>query len=185
MATEPSPKRAVTMTDGSTVEFTDRQKMQLSTDIGEDGFVFTAHFANGEIRSGTVPLSLGERLALHGLSQKLRDSISGEKQVSDAIGAFEDVAETLERGDWSQTRTGGDGPKASKTELAQAIASVRGIDISVAAEWLAGKTPAEKIKLRSVPAIALKIAEMRAAKAEAAQDEDEAEDVFAGLDSDD
>ena len=181
MATEPSPKRAVTMTDGSTVEFTDRQKMQLSVDVGNDGFDFVAHFANGEIRTGVVPMTLGERLALHGLSQMLRDSISGEKLVSDAIGAFEDVAETLEKGEWSQARTGGDGPKASKTELAQAIASVRGIGVETAAQWLAGKTPAEKIKLRAVPAVALKIAEMRAAKAEAQTDEDSS-DVFEGLD---
>lgn len=182
MANEPSPKRPVEYSDGVTAEFTDRQKMQLEVIVSEDepGFKYRANFANGEFREGLIPMELGEKAALHGLGQKLRDAISGEKTVADAIGAFEDVAEVLEKGEWSQQATGGSGPKASKTELAQAVAAVRGIEVAVAAEWLSTKTPAEKIKLRNVPQIALKIAELRAAKAEEA-DPGEAEDAFAGL----
>jgi hypothetical protein len=180
MATEAAVKKPITLTDGTVVEFTERQKMQLEVVTTGDGdFSYKAVFANGEVREGTIPGLLTEKLALHGLGQKLRDSISGEKTVSDAIGAFEDVAEVLEKGEWSIARTGGDGPKASKTELAQAIAAVRGIEVATAAAWLAGKTPAEKIKMRSVPAVALKIAELRAAAA--AGKTAPTEDVFAGL----
>ena len=165
MSTEnASNKKIVNLNDGTTAEFTEKQKMELSVTASESGVAFRAAFANGEVRTGTVPASLLLRAAEHGIGQKLRDSISGEKTIEDAVGSFEDVAETLLRGDWTQTRASGDGPKASKTELAQALAAVRGIAVEAAANWLATKTPAEKIKLRQVPAISLKIAEMRAAK---------------------
>lgn len=180
MAAEPAIKKQVTLTDGTVVEFTEKQKMQLEVATLEDGdFTYKAIFADGTVRNGTILGVLTEKLALHGLGQKLRDSISGEKTIADAIGAFEDVAEVLEKGEWSIARTAGDGPKASKTELAQAIAAVRGIEVAVAANWLASKTPAEKIKMRSVPAIALKIAELRAAAAAAKPAA--GDDVFAGL----
>lgn len=177
-----SNKKVVTLEDGSTAEFGEKQKMQLEVGAADVGFAYRAVFANGKILTGNVPAELAEKLALHGLGQKLRDSISGEKTIADAIGAFEDVADTLSAGDWSQVRSG-DGPKANKTELAEAIASVRGIELEVAVAWLSQKTPAEKIKLRAVPAVALKIAEMRAekARAEAAENAGAGDDVFAGL----
>lgn len=176
---EASNKTIVNLKDGTTAEFTEKQKMQLEVTSTYDGISYRACFANGEVRTGTVPASLIARASEHGIGQKLRDSISGEKTVEDAVGSFEDVADTLVSGEWTQQRSSGDGPKASKTELAVALAAVRGIAVEAAASWLATKTPAEKIKLRQVPAISLKIAQMRAEKAAAKGDE--GDDVFAGL----
>ena len=70
-------------------------------------------FSNGEsITQGldTPPKDIQNRLALHGLSQKLGDSYASIKDVGDSVEACRTIQERLNLGDWVKAREGA-GPR--------------------------------------------------------------------------
>lgn len=179
-----SKKVPVTMKNGSTVEFNEKEKMKLDVKVADDGSAtVVADFRDGETRTATIPSTLAKRAIQHGLTQKVRDSIAGDKTVADAIASIEDVLAALTKGDWNQPREPGSaGPKGNSQELIDAIVKVKKLDAEKVKTWLEARTPAEKTKLRGQPEIALAIAQARAAKAKAAaKDGAPVVDAFEGL----
>ncbi len=180
MATKAAPaqRTPVTFEDGQTLEFVGKTSMLTKHTVNPDGSIVSSlYFKNGTSQSRTFPATLATALIEHGLEQKIRDAGAGAENLDDYIGKIENVCDQLESGTFSKERAKSTGPTANARELAAAIAKVKGVAETQAAAWLATKTPAEKIKLRNMPAIQMEIAQMRAAKAKAAPDES----VFDGL----
>lgn len=176
-------KTPITMDDQTIAEFGDKEKMQLEVTVNPD-FSATAKalFRTGKILTTSIPAKLAARALAHGLTQKIRDSIAGDKTVEDALASVEDVTAALASGEWNQAREAAStGPKGNTLELIAAIAKVRKLDPTKVADWLGARTPVEKTKLRNVPEIALEIAKARAAKAKQAPASEGATDPFDGL----
>ena len=129
-------------------------------------------FKNGSVlasRLDDLPGEIVTQLALHGLSQKLGDSYASAKgDVSAAFEAASKVMEQLKSGVWKAGREGGDGEGAGRvTELAQAVARFKNVEVEKAIAALAA-LPKEKLKeFRAVPAIKAIIAQIRLEKANA------------------
>jgi hypothetical protein len=111
----------------------------------------------------------------HGFNQKIRDSAAGFSKDSDFAGAFramQSTLETLESGLWNAK-----GGASGESDLAQAVANLKGIELEKAAAAVAGLDDEQLKTLRgkaSVKAELLRIKAERAAKvAEASDDEEE------------
>ena len=114
-------------------------------------------------------------LALHGLSQKLGDAYSGEKDLVVAFGKAKAVAKRLIENNWKAVREGGGGGRI--TDLAKALAAVTGRDLAEVVERIELMDKDEKKNLRAHAQIKVKLAEITAARAAeaAAKAEPEAE----------
>jgi hypothetical protein len=115
----------------------------------------------------------------HGFNQKIRDSAAGFSKDSDYSGAFramQSTLETLESGLWNAK-----GGASGESDLAQAVANLKGIELEKAAAAIAGLDEDQLKTLRgkaSVKAELLKIkAERAAAIADASDDEDDILDL--------
>jgi hypothetical protein len=107
-----------------------------------------------------------KHLALHGLSQKLGDSYSGEKDIKVARTKAQNVAERLLAGDWRAVREGGGGGRI--TDLAQALARITGQEIEAATKVIENMDKDGKSELRAHPQIKVAMAEIAAERAKAA-----------------
>ena len=113
-------------------------------DVG--GIAKTMRFVLGndvEVRAFLDDFSpaMVERLALHGLSQKVGDaaaSFSKERDYHGAFGAMQGVVDNLMQGVWS-SRAG-----SSTADLVTAIAELQGVELEAAAEAV-GKATEEQI----------------------------------------
>lgn len=139
-------------------------------------------FSTGEtlqVALADLPENIRLELALHGLSQKVGDSYASVK--GDAVAAYaaaKKVIEQLLAGEWRTARAAGEG-KSRVSELAEAIARLKNVEVSVAAAAVA-KAPEETLKLwRSNAKIKAIIAEIRAEKAAArlAKDNSSADEI--------
>jgi hypothetical protein len=140
-------KIAVTMSDGSTVEFNKKQKLVKTSTIGDDGSVSVRlDFVNGEIRNFAVPSNMLARFAAHGAEQKLGDAIAGETDIGDAVLSVDDLLGRLNAGDWNITRAAGS--FAGTSILIQALVEASGKTVEDIKAFLANKTQAEKLALR-------------------------------------
>ena len=77
--------------------------------VGDDGVTFT--FATGEtevVKPADLPAEIQKQLMLHGLSQKLGDSYSGE-DADKCHAVFTGVLKNLTEGSWSARSGGGGG----------------------------------------------------------------------------
>ena len=115
----------------------------------------------------------------HGFNQKIRDSAAGFSKDSDYSGAFramQSTLETLESGLWNAK-----GGASGESDLAQAVANLKGIELEKAAAAIGGLDEDQLKTLRgkaSVKAELLKIkAERAAAIADASDDEDDILDL--------
>lgn len=111
-----------------------------------------------------LPGDIVQRLAMHGLSQKLGDSYAGV----DAAEAFEKakaVLDELQKGEWS-TRVAAAGPRT--TQLAEALASVTGKTVEEAAGIVENMDDDQKKDLRKHPHIKAALADIRAQAAKEA-----------------
>lgn len=154
-----------------------------SKDILEDLTGVVISFADGEtVEVKTTDLSdeIFTRLALHGLSQKLGDSYSGEGDITVARTKVEGVVTRLKAGDWKATREGGGG---RITALAQALARVTGRTVAEATAVIDGMTKEAKASLRKHSGIKVALADIAAEKAKEAAEKDSggAEDLAALL----
>lgn len=177
------PRISVTMEDGRTVEFpedTKAKKVALvrvgeeirSADEVEDKSTIDAYvgvrwdFVNGKTRSillADIALLKPGLIGCHGLSQKGGDEYASEKDVDDAVLAFDDLMDRLKKGEWSERREGGGFGGASV--LAKAIMEVFKLDETQVREYLRGLKPQEKMALRQAPELKPTIEKLEAEKA--------------------
>ncbi len=143
---EVAEKTPITMTDGRTVHFGKKQKLQKESTIEGDTVVTRLDFVNGETRSFTIPASLLHRFAAHGAEQKLGDAIAGESDINDAVISVDDLIARLNQGEWNVTRSAGG--FSGTSILAQAIMEASGKSRDEVMAVLSTKTQAEKLALR-------------------------------------
>ena len=114
---------------------------------------------------------------LHGISQKVGDSYSGAKgDIAGAMASFAACLEQLKAGDWRASRGEGES-KPRTTELASAVARIKGVEVEVAAEAIAGMEEDARKALRSNERVKATIALIRAEKAQAKLDAMEDTDI--------
>lgn len=187
------PKISVQMEDGRTVEFPEDTKAKKAwiyrvgnveggalTDDKEskqgDNTVSNGKpvgvrwdFSNGKTR--TILLSdvsaLMVEFACHGISQKGGDEYASEKDVDDAVLAFDDLMDRIKKGEWSERREGGGFGGASV--LAKALQEVFKLEQEAVREYLRGLKPAEKMALRQAPELKPTIERLEAEKAQGAK----------------
>ncbi len=149
-------------------------------DVNEETGTVSIAFTNGTSLSAALSeLSEGivQRLALHGLSQKLGDSYASVKgDVGAAVAKAQDVLDRLMAGEWAGAGSGGG---MQLGELSEAIARIKNVPLERATAAVAG-APKEKITAwRANAKIKQVIAEIRLekakARAEGADDELEVE----------
>ena len=141
----------VKMDDGTVVEFPGKRRVLKSPFI-EDGVVKVRFdFVNGEVRVFTMPEALMLRFAAHGASQKLGDSFAGVADLDDAIQTYDENADRLAKGQWSEESSGGGNTGSSV--LQKALMEVTGKSAEDIRTFLANKSQKEKLALRSSPKI--------------------------------
>lgn len=154
----------VTMDDGRIVDFPGKRRLVKESIIGADGKVqVRLDFVNGETRIFTVPDSLMARFAAHGAGQKLGDETASLTDVDDMVLAVDELMERLSAGEWSMKReTSG---LAGTSILARALVELSGKSAEQIKAFLATKTQAQKVALRSDPKVAPIVARLEANKA--------------------
>lgn len=151
--------------DGKTYTFSERAKVQKDSAILEDGTLQVKFvFKNGEVRTFVMEQghALLAKAALHGLNQKFGDAFAGVDDVEDMVDTFEDVAKTLDAGDWTEKRSG-EGI-AGTSVLAQALMAVTGKSKDEIKAFLSPLDASTKMALRNSEPIATKVREIEAAK---------------------
>jgi hypothetical protein len=123
-----------------------------------------------------------ERLALHGLSQKLGDGGASFSKTNDyhgAFGAIQGIEDNLRNNAWS-VRTGG-----GTADLTTAIAELQGLELSDADELVKRMTEEQLAEVKKHPKVKAKIAELVSARAaeaaKASPDEDGLKSLLAGI----
>lgn len=140
------------------------RKVTKEVDDQAGNIVFT--FATGEVETVDVSAFSGEiqkQLLLHGASQKLGDSYSGE-DADKCHAIFVGVLKNLTDGNWS-ARSGGTGsPRIS--QLAEALSrAVPGESVEACVEKLSAMDDETKKAVRGHPAVQAALAEIKLEKA--------------------
>lgn len=105
------------------------------------------------------PEEIRHRLALHGLSQKVGDSVSNLSKTRDyhaAFGTMQEVVDNLEKGLWS-VRGG-----SSTSDLVAALAALSNEDTDTVQQAIDAASEEQVAEFRKNPAIKAKILEMQA-----------------------
>ena len=193
------PKITVQMEDGRTVDFPEDTKAKKSwvyrsggtadgalteddeTETKEgDKTVVTSNglpvgvrwdFVNGKTRTvliSDIP-AVQAQATCHGISQKGGDEYASEKDVDDAVLAFDDLMDRMKgpNGKWTERREGGGFGGASV--LAKAIMEIFKLDETQVREYLRGLKPQEKMALRQAPELKPTIEKLEAEKAAGAK----------------
>lgn len=138
---------------------------KVSKTVTDEGVKF--EFATGEVvevKCGDFKGDIQKQLMLHGLSQKLGDSYSGED--SDKCHTiFQGVLKNLSEGNWSARAGGGGAGRIS--QLAAALARAAGEPIEKCVEKLSEMDDATKKTVREHPAVQAALAEIKLEKAQA------------------
>lgn len=121
-----------------------------------------------------------ERLALHGLSQKLGDSVTSFSKARDfhgAFGALQGVEDNLRAGVWSNRAGGG------TADLVAAIALLQGIEVEDAQALVDRMDEEQLASIKKHPAIKAKVAELVAERAKEAAKADDGSlgELLAGI----
>ena len=110
------------------------------------------------------PADIVERLAVHGLSQKVGDSTSNLSKTRDfhaAFGAMQEIVDNLEKGLWSVR--GGN----STSDLVAALADLQGSDTETVQAAIDAASEEQVAELRKHPQIRAKILELQAERQKA------------------
>jgi len=129
-----------------------------------DGDVISITFEHGEaleVNLANIPAEIQQRLAMHGLSQKLGDSYAG-CEVEEAAEKANAVAKDLLEGNWS-TRVAASGPRT--TQLAEALAAATGKTLEEAATAIEAMDDEVKKDLRKHPQIKVELTRLKAESA--------------------
>jgi hypothetical protein len=161
----------VNMDDGAVVRFPGKRRLLKGSSVEADGSIVTRFdFRNGEVRTFKLvgDEDLFKRFAAHGVEQKIGDEVAGLDDIDDMILAVDEVMERLQSGEWAAKReTSG---LAGTSVLARALIQSTGKTPEVIKAFLAGKSNAEKLALRTNPKIAPIVAELEAKKKSKAKD---------------
>jgi len=145
--------------DKQTIEFTFQDGSTITADIGS---------LLDEIKL---------QLMMHGASQKLGDSYASAKGVvADGVASLKRTIETLAAGSWTAGRSDGE-TKPRTTELAAALAEIKGIDIATAQAAVENADEDKRKAWRAHPKVKAVIASIRARKAAEKLAKVEEEDV--------
>ena len=140
--------------------------------VPEDNSGVSLQFTDGEnltVNLADLSPEMVTQLALHGLSQKLGDSYSGEKDVEVARAKANAVAERLAKGEWKATRDGSGSGRI--TDLAHAIVRVTGRTLEEVVSMLEEKTKEEKAAIRKNKAVKKALLEIQLERAESSEDD--------------
>jgi len=127
----------------------------------------TFEFATGEVVEVSPKDFSGDiqkQLMLHGLSQKLGDSYSGE-DADKCHSIFTGVLVNLNEGNWSARAGGGGSPRIS--QLAEALALETGETVEKCVEILSAMDDDKKKAVRVHPAIQVQLSQIKLKKAAA------------------
>jgi len=105
-----------------------------------------------------------QHCAVLGLSNKLRDSYANAKDADSAQGLYQKVRDTLFAGEWSAKRGEGGVAEEPIKILAQAVAEIGGKPYDAVFATLSAMDAATRRKIRSNGEVAVKIAQIKAAK---------------------
>lgn len=143
------------------------RQTKVSKTITEDKSGVSFEFADGTTlvaKLSEIPEETQRELMLHGLSQKIGDSYSGE-DAENCFTIAESVYNSLKEGKWS-TRSGGTGgPRIS--QLAEALHRVTGEELVDCVAKIADMSDEQKAGLRGHSAIKAEIANIKLEKAQA------------------
>lgn len=147
----------VVMTDGRSVNFAGKRKVNKETVIDEskieiegDVAQFTAgavsirmDFRNGETRLIPLPLSLLARFAGHGGEQKFGDELASSAaepmSEEDMVLAIDDLNAQIQAGNWGKGRATGGGGVSGASVVVQAIMEATGKDQATVKAYLQKK----------------------------------------------
>lgn len=138
---------------------------KVSKAVSETAVTF--EFATGEVVEVSPKDFSGDiqkQLMLHGLSQKLGDSYSGE-DADKCHSIFTGVLANLTDGNWSARAGGGGSPRIS--QLAEALARETGETVEKCVETLAAMDDDKKKAVRQHPAIQVQLSQIKLEKAAA------------------
>jgi len=160
-------KEVVVMEDGTEVVFSGAKKKLIKNTVADESGAFntTLYFRNGRILTFTAPESLLDQFAMHGIDQKLGDSIAGIVDTDDAVLAMEETITRLQNGEWAVKRKSSE--LAGGSILLRALVEYSGQDVEKVKEFLSAKTHAEKFALRKnagVKAIVDRLEDEKAAR---------------------
>ena len=139
----------VQMDDGRKVSFAGKRQADKTVTVNPDNSVVVRiDFRNGKsVSVNSAQLAEGILLQAigHGLSQKVGDEYSGEKDVDDMVLAAEEMVKRLTSGEWGATRAAGDGfPRASG--VIRALCEVTGKTVDEIKAFLQKKLDDAKAK---------------------------------------
>jgi len=172
MAKNEPQVETVKMDDERIVDFPGKRQLQKSSTITADGKVeVRLDFRNGETRLFTIPDALLLQFAAHGAEQKLGDEIAGlkdpstgqEASIEDKVLTIDALIDRLNAGEFNVRREGSG--MAGASVLIRALCELRGKSVAEVKEFLEGKTHAEKLALREVPAVKAIVQRLEAEKA--------------------
>lgn len=133
VATPAKKAREVTvveMTDGRSVEFVGKKRMDKEVIIDGNEVSVRFDFKNGQTRTilaGTLDPSIQLQAIGHGLSQKIGDETAGEEDVDDMVVAVDSIIDRLGNGSWTAPRAAGSGDSFSGASIViKALAEVTG-----------------------------------------------------------
>ena len=153
----------VTMDDGRVIDFPGKRRLLKSSEVRADGTVHVRlDFVNGETRTFKIPADMVGKFAAHGAEQKLGDEVAGLEDVEDAVIAIDELMTRLEAGEWGIKRDSSG--LAGTSVLAKALVEHSGKSPETIKAFLAGKSQAEKVALRSNPKLAAIVERLEAAK---------------------
>jgi len=141
------------------------RKVTKTVDVDKGTIEFV--FATGETEVVDVtklPAETQKQLMLHGASQKLGDSYSGE-DADKCYTIMMGVVKNLTEGTWSARAGGGGGARIS--QLAEALSRAAGEPLESCVEKLSAMDDETKKSVRAHPAVQLALGEIKLEKAQA------------------
>ncbi len=148
----PIPPELVVMTDGTTVEFSGRTKMNKTILIDGDSVAVRFDFRNGQTATYPIPPQHMLYAAGHGWSQKLGDHVAGMKvemtnepaSEEDMFLAIESLVKDMEQG-WNKVRTG-EGTVSGAGSVLRALAMHFSKPVAAVKEIIEGRLAADKAR---------------------------------------
>lgn len=140
----------------------------LAKEYDLDNGVAEFKFGDGRLLSFNVDgLSddIKRELLFHGVMQKVGDAAAGVKgNYDEGVANCGRVIEQLQAGQWTATRGGGEA-KPRVTDLANAIARLKGIEVETALSAVEAATDEQRKAWRALPAVKLEMARIREERA--------------------
>ena len=170
------------MTEDTTVAGTVTKPKFCEKD--SDGVHVSFKFGNGEeltLDVSSLDQDIQTNLMIHGALQKIGDSYAGAAgDYAFAIANAKKVIDNLVAGEWKSAREGGES-KPRVTELAEAVARIKGMELDAAVAVVSGLDDEQRKALRGKDKVKAVIAQIRYERASAKADKAAADGDDLGL----